>query len=228
MNNSTTHYVFIGILLCVCFVGCKEDIKPDAPLLQAPIDNSICLKGNQFTENTAELTFSWFPAKNAQYYVLVLNNLITKEKETFISYETSINVTLDANNSYSWNVLSMYEGISISSVIWKFYLTGDAISNYAPFPADLIYPLAGAIISSNGKDHLMITFQWRAFDPDNDIEAYAFYLDNTNASKLVLDSLSLAICNQNLQRGKTYFWKIVTTDQIGNTSESEVSSFSIN
>ncbi|MDA7708514.1 hypothetical protein N8806_04675, partial [Flavobacteriaceae bacterium] len=44
-----------------------------------------------------------------------------------------------------------------ASDTWKFYLAGDVVVNYAPFPADLKAPASGSTVTlSDGK----ATFTW--------------------------------------------------------------------
>ena len=52
---------------------------------------------------------------------------------------TSTTATLDKGVPYSWKVTSKNTTTTTTtpSDLWKFYLAGDGVVNYAPFPADL-------------------------------------------------------------------------------------------
>jgi hypothetical protein len=109
----------------------------------------------------------------------------------------------------------------------KFYLAGAAASSYAPFPAELTTPASGAKIDADGAASIQVSFAWQGSDVDNDIASYALYLDNENASTQVIASQTDTTATQTLTSGKTYYWKVVTTDKVGNKSNSAISGFQI-
>ena len=59
---------------------------------------------------------------------------------------TSTTATLDKGVPYSWRVTSKSTTSTTTtpSDLWKFYLAGDGVVNYAPFPADLTAPASGS------------------------------------------------------------------------------------
>jgi hypothetical protein len=135
---------------------------------------------------------------------------------------------LKRNKPYSWFVKS---GSSLTTATaqsdtWKFYNSGPAAVNYAPFPADLIAPaLAQSITAVGGK----IAISWAGNDVDNDIESYDVYLSDTTTPTLLASGVTTNSLNDVVVvSGKQYYWKIITNDKKGNKSESGVNYFKIN
>ena len=221
---------FVSILFLVGCGGGSEDTPVPAPgttTLSLPANNTACLKSSSTTGSTASVTFSWSTASNADNYRLDIKNLNTQTTVSYNTSSTSYSLSLDVNIPYSWDVAAINNTGKTTSDVWKFYLSGAASSSYAPFPADLTSPASGATISANGAATVQVTFQWSGSDPDNDIASYAFYIDNINASTQVVASQTASTLTQNLSSGKSYYWKIVTTDKVGNNSSSAVSFFQI-
>ena len=234
--------IFYTVISCALFIfiwSCGGDTptpnppkppvipKPDAVALSLPADNSACLKGALETGSTSILTFTWNKGNNAESYKLEIINLITKQTTTYTTSNLTFNVALVVNTPYSWQVVSVNKSGTATSLVWKFYLSGEPSSNYAPFPAELTTPASGTVIDANKATTLEVTLAWNGSDVDNDIVSYALYLDNKDASTQVVVSQTGTTAKQTLQSGKTYYWKVVTTDKANNKSTSVVSSFQI-
>ena len=73
------------------------------------------------------------------------------------------------------------------SDLWKFYLAGDGVVNYAPFPADLKAPASGSTVTlSEGK----ATFTWDGSDPDSgDTLSYTVYVDTVDGKQTPTSAL---------------------------------------
>ncbi|WP_431216955.1 hypothetical protein ACQ86N_21825 [Puia sp. P3] len=112
------------------------------------------------------------------------------------------------------------------SAVWKFYVAGNASSSYAPFPATIIAPASNAVVPSSGMDSVSVSFQWTATDVDDDIAFYTICLDDKNATTKV-KTLPESTMTFTLLPFKTYYWRVITTDRAGNTSDSGIYSFSI-
>ncbi|MBL4939285.1 MAG: hypothetical protein JKY16_03250, partial [Lutibacter sp.] len=108
------------------------------------------------------------------------------------------------------------------SAEWKFYNSGDAVITYAPFPAELIGPVMGSSTSES-----TVTLEWSGSDVDNDIKEYEVYFGLSNPPITNLDTTT----NQKIENvavsANTYYWKVVTRDDEGNTSTSEVFQFKV-
>lgn len=198
---------------------------PDAVVLSSPANNSACLKGSSETGSTSTVAFSWNKAAHAESYQLEVKNLLTQQVSSFTTTNLTYSTALTVNTPYSWSVTSVNSVGKTVGTVWKFYLAGTAASSYAPFPAKLITPVQGEIIDAKGAASVEVAFSWEGADVDNDISSFALYLDNENATTEVIASQTETTAKQTLQSGKTYFWKIVTTDKAGNKSESVVSVF---
>ncbi len=202
-------------------------VVPDKVTLLMPADNSACLKGSSESGTTASISFSWEKAAHADSYQLEVKNLLTQQVSSFTTTNLTYNATLTVNTPYSWSVTSVNSKGKTGSATRKFYLAGAAASSYAPFPAELTTPASGAKIDADGAASIQVSFAWQGSDVDNDIASYALYLDNENASTQVIASQTDTTATQTLASGKTYFWKVVTTDKVGNKSNSAVSHFQI-
>jgi len=220
--------LFVGLFLIGCG-GKDEPIPvPGTTTLSLPVNNTACLQGTYTSGTTSSVSFSWRSAANAASYQLVIKNLNTQASDTYTTKDTLYTASLAINAPYSWTITATNVSGKTNSDSWKFYLSGAASSSYAPFAADLTSPASGATIASNGVSTVQVAFQWTGSDPDNDIATYSLYLDNTTATTQVIASQTASTATQTLTSGKTYYWKVVTTDKVGNTSVSTINSFRIN
>jgi len=222
----------IILSITIIFIACKKNNNdepipiPSAATLSTPSNSAACIQGTSANGVTASVKFIWSAASNVESYQIVIKDLSLQTSVNYTTTSTLFTATLNTNTPYSWYIIAKNRSRSTISDTWKFYLSGTPSSNYTPFPADLATPALGAIINSKGAANVQVSFQWTGSDPDNDIESYALYLDNTYASKQVVAAQTTTSVTQNLSRG-TYFWKIVTTDKTGNTSTSTVCTFCI-
>jgi hypothetical protein len=117
-----------------------------------------------------------------------------------------------------------------TSDTWKFYLAGTPASNYPPYPVSLVGPSYWASINLAGNPMINVTMQWTGSDPDGngDIAWYDLYLDKDNAAAptRVQSNLTTSSSVQNLAAWN-YFWKVVTKDNSGNFTPSEVFTFTV-
>ncbi len=218
----------VTLILGVIFYSissCKISL-PRNFSLQSPANNTVCLKGDSVNISTAKVVFTWSLSKDAEYYQLAITNLTTNNFVSFTTTSTSFTASLPINAYYSWKVVATNTSGNTSSDNWLFFLSGTT-SNYAPFPADLTAPANGATVSSNGASTVQVTLSWSGSDPDNDIASYAVFLDNSNATTSIVSSQTSTTVTQTLASGKIWYWKVITTDNAGNTSTSEVSSFQV-
>jgi hypothetical protein len=109
---------------------------------------------------------------------------------------------------------------------WKFYNAGEAVTSYAPFPADMVTPkMAQRITPVAGK----ISLDWTGSDVDSDIANYDIYLGTTATPTLLkANQVDSALPDVTVTAGTTYYWKVITRDSKGNTSDSGVFIFYTN
>ena len=189
---------------------------PTAATLKTPAQNSECLDG----EN---VEFSWNASENTDSYTIVVKNLLTTSQISQTTTSTSVTIKLEVGKPYSWFITSSSSTSTqtASSTKWKFYLKGEATTNYAPFPADLITPKSESSVNSGS-----VKFEWNGSDVDEDDSlTFDLYVDTNNPpTNKVKTNLSSSTTNVTLDAG-TYYWKIVTKDSQGSNSDSGVAMF---
>ena len=221
-------YLMIVILSISCSKDPAEVSNPTSFELIAPANNETCLEGSIINDNQKEIVFQWGGSTNATSYSLDIINLTTNVGQTLQSNGTSLSVKLTSAEPYSWKVIASGEAgaKSASSELWKFFLAGDEVVNYAPFPPELISPRPSATIDVNSLNEIVLN--WTCSDVDNDIVTFKVYLDTTDGSTLVRE---LDYVQNNTELGVdvindgNYFWKVIAVDGEGNSSSSGVYSF---
>ncbi|MDX1761797.1 MAG: hypothetical protein R3218_06550, partial [Christiangramia sp.] len=157
-------YISICIIALQVLASCDSDPapnpgpepdgdKPGEAMLSLPENNKECELGED-SGNSASVNFTWDASADTQKYDLKITNL---DDNTFTTKTglttTSVDVSLERGHPYSWSVTSKNSGsATTTSEVWKFYLASDGESNFAPFPAEAIYPATGATVApDNGK-----------------------------------------------------------------------------
>ncbi|MBN2744857.1 MAG: hypothetical protein JXR39_13275 [Marinilabiliaceae bacterium] len=227
-----TKYLIAFMFSAMMFMaGCSGDDAtppPGAVVLVSPAGSEVCVKGKTTSGTTTSLVaFSWKAAEGAENYRVDVTNLNTQAKVSQTVKGVTFSTALDVNAYYSWQITALNGGGESSSDAFGFYLSGTPDSNYAPFPAELTFPAMDAVLSAGSESALSVSFQWMGTDLDNDVAGYLFYIDQADASTQVGSLLTSGSVTHALERGKTYFWKVVTTDKAGNNSTSAVASFTI-
>lgn len=227
----------VRILLLLLLFSCSGEEKEEVPVIEAdkpeaaipvyPIRNSKCTEGENTAGNKTEIGFLWEPGKFTTSFKLVIVNLLTKAEQSFTTAENFYPVSLERGTPYSWWVIAFNaetpEGTKSNP--GNFYTTGDGITNYAPFAADLLAPANNAEFAA-GVDKVKL--EWQAEDVDGEELEFELYLSkNSDLSEAVQKNLSATFYETAVEKEVTYYWKIVAEDPSGNTSESNVSSFTI-
>tara|TARA_B100001175_G_scaffold50946_1_gene40148 strand:- start:81 stop:803 length:723 start_codon:yes stop_codon:yes gene_type:complete len=232
-------YLFFVLILVSC--GGSEEgggdggVDPPPPQppgsvsLTAPASGKVCETGSSTSDTKSNVDFSWQASTNTNSYDLQVTNLNTSTaiNKTGLT-STNATVELDKGQPYMWKVISKNTSTTQTgtSSSWKFYLAGQGIKNYAPFPADLKAPTSGSTISrsSEGK----ITFTWEGSDPDQGDELkYTLYVDKTDGKQSPssdLINISAKTADVALDAASLYYWRVKTSDGT-NSSFSTVYSF---
>lgn len=225
--NTILYILFISI----SFAGCSssdaegENGSNDneaKPTLVFPLENSECFEGTIISDTRSEVTFEWNGTAAAKSYILTLKNLDTDKEVAFNATTTSKGITIERGVPYSWYVIAIGERFSdqTRSTVWKFYNAGSGVQNYAPFPADPIYPTMGS------KTPRSFLLTWDATDIDNDIVEYDVYLATSNPpTSKVTTTEATEFATGTLDEDTVYYWKVVTKDSHGNQSVSPVFDF---
>ena len=202
---------------------------PGSVSLTAPASGKVCETGSSTSDTKSNVDFSWQASSNTNSYDLQVTNINTSTSinKTGLT-TTNATVELDKGQPYSWKVVSKNTSTTQTgtSSSWKFYLAGQGIKNYAPFPADLKAPNSGSTISrtSDGK----VTFTWEGSDPDQGDELkYTLYVDKTDGKQSPssdLTNISAKTVDVALDAATLYYWRVKTNDGT-NSSFSTVYSF---
>ncbi len=202
---------------------------PGSVSLTAPANGKVCETGTSTSDTKSNVDFSWQASSNTTSYDLQVTNLNSSVAINKTGL-TTINATveLDKGQPYIWKVISKNTSTTQTgtSSSWKFYLAGQGIKNYAPFPADLKAPASGSTVSrsSEGK----VTFTWEGSDPDQGDELkYTLYVDKTDGKQSPasdLTNITEKTVDVALDAGTLYYWRVKTSDGT-NSSFSMVYSF---
>jgi len=239
MKNLT----YLSIMLMIVMGCSKQDTAtpiptpppPPAPILEVgefnlelPENNKNCETGTINLDN-ADVEFKWKAAPNATKYEIQITDLLDSKvtKVSDIS-GTSKTISLVRGKSYSWNLTASNAGTkTVTSALWKFYLSGDGKANRAPTAAKAVYPVPGSTINLNASG--AVKFEWLAEDPDKDVLTYSIRIDTMGIDqKLSGNAFETKSPMQEvkLPTGKIYFWYVIAKDA-SISIQSEVFSFKL-
>ena len=237
MKNILKYFSFFVILsLISCSDGYNDSnsqtniIGSGIPLsnfravLGTPENNRTCFSGKSISETKSEVTFKWSDkiktdfSEDRYYYILEitdLNSNVTKNI-TPISRNSTV-VVLDKGAPYSWRIItqsSTDQSVVVASELWKFYLAGNGIVNYVPFPAQLKTPVSGSTVSRDPNG--MVNFSWEGSDPDvGDTLIYTLFVDAVDGEQtpsIDQSNLSSNTIKVKLASDTIYYWRIETSD----------------
>ena len=203
--------------------------SPGKSVLIAPVNNKTCENGTNSSTTQSTVAFSWNSASDTETYDLKISNLNTQEVITQAGITTTTkDVTLTRGVPYSWTITSKNKGTTTTvSDTWKFYLAGNGVTNYAPFPASAVNPLPGVVVTpTNGK----VTLTWETSDVEGSMLTYMLYFDTIDGKQTPLDAnknLTAKSKEVSVNSNTVYYWRIVTSDGT-NTSTSVVYTFKTN
>ncbi len=225
--------IFLGVIALNCSSGGSDDTNPipapknpSAATLVYPEQNSECTTGTNVTPTNSTVEFEWNISNNTDSYELILKNLETADITKHISSTNKISIELLKATPYSWYIVSKSNSVNntAQSATWKFYNAGDANVSHAPFPADVIAPVDNTNIAATDK----VTLEWSGSDVDNDISAYDIYFGTTAAPPSIkIDHSESSLIDVAVTSGTTYYWYIITKDEQGNSSQSDIFKFTI-
>jgi hypothetical protein len=228
----------IGFIVLLSFLGvsCSKDTPggggggttptptaktPGKAVLTSPANNKTCEEVN----TSGQVTFSWNASTDTDKYDLKITNLNTQgvTNQNNIT-TTSKAVTLTKGIPYSWSITSKNEGTkTTTSDIWQFYLAGDGVVNYAPFPATAVSPSPGASVArTSGK----VTVEWSGSDADDDSLTYTLEMDTTDGIQgtVIAEDISASSVEVSVEADTVYYWRVISSDG-QNTSTSIVYTF---
>jgi len=217
------------LLVVICFACGSDDGPPPSPegaLLIFPLQDSECTTGVDVNELLSQVTFEWMPAKNADLYTLTVLNLNTNIPQAITTAATTASLSIQKGAPFSWSVISANSNSdeTATSENRLFYNAG-VQTTYAPFPAQIVSPKSGATIAINAANEVVL--EWIGADVEDDIETFDLYFSEQNPPESLLISTDAETqqASVTVSSGTIYYWKVVTTDSQGNTSDSGIFDF---
>lgn len=227
--------IFLFLIVVIIGFACKKKSSdggtnpanpPGTATLIFPTKNEKCISGIITSDTESTISFTWNASTNTDSYEVNIKNLFTNASVTYISNSTKLNAKLLRNTPYSWFVTSKSNKVSTTatSEVWKFYNAGIASVSYAPFPAEIVSP-KNRIILATGITNIELS--WIGVDIDGDLINYdVYYGTSDNPPIFKANYLSSSINNLSIKTNTNYYWKIISRDAKGNTSDSGLMSFS--
>jgi len=217
----------IGVLIMACSKSSPK--PPEAAVLSFPLENSECTTGISLNATTSQVEFRWLEANYADTYELRVTNIFTGISVTNApTTGLSARLPLLKGVPYQWRVTTRNAETQESGVSedWYFYNAG-AQTTYAPFPAEILEPSSGASVARDINNQ--ISLSWSGADVDNDIQSFEVYLDTVSNPQILIASPSVFITSvqADVAVDTVYYWRVVTTDREGNTSDSGTYSFRV-
>lgn len=223
--------VFGAFLLLLLGCGGGDDGPPPSPegaILVFPEKDSECTTGVSVSETMSQVTFEWQPAKNTERYTVTVINLNTNTPQAISTINTSASLSIEKGAPFSWSVVSSNSESddTATSESWLFYNAGSQ-TTYAPFPAQIQFPIAGSTVQANGTGQVELS--WVGADVEEDIVSYEVYFSEVNPPENLLVSITPDTSQTlvDVTSGSTYYWRVVTIDSEGNSSDSGVFDFRI-
>ena len=199
-------------------------MPPSAVTLVFPANNEECNSGVSVSATQSRVNFQWNEGANATSYTVFVKNLLTNAESSINSSVNQVEITINKSTPYKWWIISKATGTSetAKSLEWKFYNSGDAVQTYAPFPAELVAPVMGSTVSET-----TVTLEWLGSNVDNDIKEYDVYFDTAHPPTNKIETVTAEKIENVSISTNTYYWKIVTRDNEGNTSTSQLFQFKV-
>ncbi|AYL98103.1 hypothetical protein [Mucilaginibacter celer] len=201
---------------------------PTKAVLTLPLNNALCATGTVVSDSISTITFTWKTAANTDHYDLYLQNLLDKSSKTYSATDNQLALNIKRGTPFSWYVISRSSSSTVTaqSDTWKFYNAGKGEISYPPYPATLTSPtFSQAVTATSGKVNL--TWQGKSVLAGT-IENYDVYFGTAQSPPLLKDKITDSFLNNvSVTSGQTYYWKVVTHDFIGNSSNSAVYQFSV-
>lgn len=224
--------IFLVCLLGIFLVcGCKKEnaTPPSVALLVHPEENSECTTGVDLNATISEVQFQWELAMNTDTYELRVTNNNTNIVQTITTETSFATLPLEKGGLYSWSVTTRNSAAQeeVSSPIWQFYNSGFQ-TTYAPFPAEINDPLSGQTVFKDINND--VTLDWSGADIEDDIVGYEVYFSTVTPPETLIDSLdsSTTSIKVSVVSDTVYYWRVITRDQEGNTSDSGIYQFKVN
>lgn len=222
----------LGLSLLALLVSCGgDDGPPPAPEgaeLVFPDENSECTTGTDVNGTLSQVTFQWKASKNTESYTLSVVNLDTNVPQNISTSATSASLSIAKGTPFAWSVTSRSSRSDqvASSETWLFYNAGSQ-TTYPPFPAQLVNPVSGSTVLKNIANEVVL--EWQGADVDNDIASFEVFFSTNNPPESSVGTTNAPRMEfpVSVESATVYYWKVITTDEEGNTSDSGVFEFKV-
>ena len=226
-----TYIIIICTLISLLSCSKKDDgggggsSAPDAAILVYPEDGTACNTGSSVDALTSTVAFQWSASDNTTRYEVFVEDIETNEVIEARTTATEAYVTIKKGTAYRWYVVSKNTTTeSTNSEVWIFFNAGEGIESHIPFPAEVVSPLLGHSFNSSTTQ---LDLQWSATDIDDDIASYEVFFDTNSTPTTSMGATTGNDLSVTVGSGNTYYWQVITTDQEGNTSTSDIFWFKV-
>jgi hypothetical protein len=224
--------ILAPVIVIMTLISCRKKNNPDpisqgdpsAATLVFPDNNLECTEGTVVNDTQSTVIFQWQASANTSSYVN-LKNLNTTSSSSINSNTNEASITLERGVPYEWFVVSKSNGSNATaqSDTWRFYNAGGSTANYAPFPASALSPTRGQTVSASCS----IDLEWEGNDVDNDLTEFEVFFGTTNDPITSLGTTAQSSISATISSGTTYYWRVISKDAAGNSSESDVFDFKV-
>ncbi len=202
---------------------------PSKVSLSTPDQNDVCLSGTVVSDSLSTVSFSWTAGSNTTEYDLTIKNLLSTQVSTQATSKTQLDVTLPRNTPFSWYIVSKSNATTATtqSDTWKFYNAGNGTVSYPPYPADILTPTYGQIFTNVTS---AVNLTWKGSSVlSGTIINFDIYSGTTKTPGLLKSNVTDSFLNNvSVSSGSTYYWKVTSRDNAGNTTDSELNTFTVN
>ncbi|AJR03227.1 fibronectin type III domain-containing protein [Siansivirga zeaxanthinifaciens] len=221
------------LCLLIILISCSSEEQnttanieglPSPVTLIFPVNNTECNEGIIVSDTQTDVLFKWEEAENTSSYILILTNLNNGTSREIKTVANEFLIRILRGTPYSWVVKSKASigNATADSETWRFYNAGLPIESHPPFPAEVVSPKMGASV-----DEGTVLLQWGATDVDNDIASYTILLDTSSTPTTEVGNPSTNSLNITVSSGQVYYWKVITNDELGNESHSQIFQFRV-
>lgn len=237
MRKAIKKAVLLSLPLFVaCGGGSSKEPVNEAPTkvnLVAPIQNKLCIDN--------KISFDWTDATDANNdavsYKIEFSTTrdMSSISKTQTTTSSNVEITLNKGVAYYWRVTPTdAKGLAgETSDVFAFYTKGEGETNSVPFAVKLVSPSNGATVAPvaiSGIGDSTVTLKWKGGDADltnGDVLKYDVYFGEDEDPTQVMDNWEYEQWIILVESGKTYYWKVNTTDKAGAKSIGQVWSFKV-
>lgn len=229
MKEISTMFIILLLVLFSCSPSDSETVSvqnevPEKVELLFPEDNTECHEGTLISENQSEVPFRWTESNNTDFYEVFLENLESGTQSLTLSDINETNIIINRATAYKWHIVSKSNSSeeSTKSESSQFYNAGEEVVGHAPFPATVLFPVSGSEVVANSD---MLDLRWSGNDLDNDIISFEVFYGTENPPTNNSGKLNENTYSLDVSKNHRYYWRVLTYDSSGNSSQSEVSTF---